>query len=65
MIGYKGRFVYDAERPDGTPRKLLDVGRLHQLGWRAQTPLREGLEKTYRWLKETPHARGRTATQAA
>jgi len=65
VIGYKGRFVYDPSKPDGTPRKLLDVSRLHQLGWRAQTPLREGLEKTYRWFQETPHARGRTATQAA
>src|SRR5208282_3775598 len=65
VIGYKGRFVYDPSKPDGTPRKLLDVSRLHQLGWRAETPLREGLERTYRWFQETPHARGRTATQAA
>jgi GDP-L-fucose synthase len=65
VVGYKGRFVYDPQKPDGTPRKLLDVSRLHRLGWRAETPLREGLEKTYRWLKDTPHARGRTATQAA
>lgn len=64
VIGYHGRFVYDSSKPDGVPRKLLDVGRLHRLGWRARTPLREGLEKTYRWFLETPHARGRTATAA-
>ena len=65
VIGYKGRFVYDASKPDGTPVKRLDVSRLAALGWRASTPLREGLEKTYRWYQATPHARGRTATQAA
>ncbi len=65
VIGYEGRFVYDASKPDGAPQKLLDVGRLDRLGWRAETPLREGLEKTYRWFLETPRARGRSATQAA
>jgi len=65
VIGFKGRFHYNPAKPDGTPRKLLDVSRLVQLGWRAETPLRAGLEKTYRWLNETPHARGRTATAAA
>jgi len=46
-IGYKGKFVYDKTRPDGTPRKLLDVSKLAALGWRAKTTLPEGLAVTY------------------
>jgi GDP-L-fucose synthase len=42
--------VFDPSRPDGSPRKLLDVSRLHGLGWRHRIELREGLEATYRWL---------------
>jgi GDP-L-fucose synthase len=42
--------AFDAEKPDGMPRKLLDVSRLHALGWRHRTSLREGLEQTYRWF---------------
>jgi GDP-L-fucose synthase len=52
ITGYVGRIVYDASKPDGTPRKLLDVSRLHALGWRAGIGLREGLESTYRWYSE-------------
>jgi GDP-L-fucose synthase len=52
VVGYTGRVAFDPSRPDGTPRKLLDVSRLKQLGWEAQTPLREGIEKTYRWFVE-------------
>jgi GDP-L-fucose synthase len=46
-VGYKGKFVYDKTRPDGTPRKLLDVSKLASLGWRAKTRLPEGLAMTY------------------
>jgi GDP-L-fucose synthase len=46
-VGYTGRIVYDTSKPDGTPRKLLDVGRLHALGWRARTSLREGIRRAY------------------
>jgi len=42
--------TFDATKPDGMPRKLLDVTRLHALGWRHRTGLREGLESTYRWF---------------
>ena len=49
VVGYKGDIVFDASRPDGTPRKLLDVSRMSALGWRARIPLREGIEQTYRW----------------
>lgn len=50
VVGYEGDVVYDITRPDGTPRKLLDVSRITQLGWQARTPLREGVEATYRWF---------------
>jgi GDP-L-fucose synthase len=46
-VGYHGRIVFDASKPDGTPRKLLDVSKLQALGWRASTPLGEGLQRAY------------------
>jgi GDP-L-fucose synthase len=49
VVGYRGAIRFDPARPDGTPRKLLDVSRLDSLGWRARIPLREGIEQTYRW----------------
>ncbi|RKX77745.1 MAG: GDP-L-fucose synthase [Spirochaetes bacterium] len=49
IIGYKGEFIWDRSKPNGTPRKLLDVSRINELGWRAETSLEEGLKKTYRW----------------
>lgn len=58
VVGYEGDVVYDITRPDGTPRKLLDVSRITQLGWQARTPLREGVEATYRWFVETEGRRG-------
>ena len=48
VVGYSGQLVWDRSRPDGTPRKLLDVSKLTTLGWRAKIPLREGLEAMYR-----------------
>jgi len=51
-VGYQGRFVFDRGKPDGTPQKLLDVSRLSALGWRAATPLEEGLALTYQWYAE-------------
>jgi GDP-L-fucose synthase len=47
VLGYRGEFVYDAAKPDGTPRKLLDVTRLAALGWTPSTPLREGMKLAY------------------
>ena len=47
VTGYAGKIVFDPTKPDGTPRKLLDVSRLSGLGWRARTSLREGLAKAY------------------
>ncbi len=46
-VGFKGKIVWDASKPDGTPRKLMDVSQLSELGWSAQTRLREGIAKTY------------------
>jgi GDP-L-fucose synthase len=51
-IGYTGALTFDHSKPDGTPRKLLDVSRLHSLGWRPRIPLRTGIEGTYAWFKE-------------
>ena len=48
VVGYKGNIEHDLSKPDGTPRKLMDVQKLHNLGWKAQTGLREGIEKVYR-----------------
>jgi GDP-L-fucose synthase len=47
VVGYSGRIDFDRSRPDGAPRKLLDVSRINALGWRATTPLREGLQRMY------------------
>src|SRR4029077_264609 len=51
-IGYRGRLIFDSTKPDGTPRKLLDVSRLTELGWQAKIPLKNGIERTYAWFKE-------------
>lgn len=49
VVGYQGKLVQDTSKPDGTPRKLLDVTHLNNLGWKAQTSLKDGLKKTYAW----------------
>ena len=60
-VGYRGRFIYDDQKPDGTPRKVMDVSKLAALGWRAHTPLEEGLRSTYQWYVEHEE-RGLNAT---
>jgi GDP-L-fucose synthase len=50
IAGFRGRIVFDPTKPDGTPRKLMDVGKLARLGWKASIDLREGLAETYRWF---------------
>ena len=52
VVGFEGRFTYDTSKPDGTPRKLVDVTRLTGLGWTSQISLREGVERTYAWFLE-------------
>lgn len=50
IIGFTGEIIYDPTKPDGTPIKRLDVSKINNLGWYAQTPLRAGIEKTYQWF---------------
>ena len=52
VVGFEGRLRYDSERPDGTPRKLLDTARLSALGWRPRIGLEDGLRDAYRWYRE-------------
>lgn len=52
VIGFQGKFAYDASKPDGTPRKLLDVSRLSKLGWSAHIGLEQGVRMTYDWYCE-------------
>ena len=50
IVGFEGEIKYDSTKPDGTPRKLMDVSRLHELGWKHKTSLEEGIKKTYQWF---------------
>ncbi|HRY82195.1 MAG TPA: GDP-L-fucose synthase [Candidatus Moranbacteria bacterium] len=50
IVGFKGKIVNDKTKPDGTPKKLLDVSRLHSTGWKHKTNLKEGIKKTYQWF---------------
>jgi GDP-L-fucose synthase len=52
VVGFKGQIRYDRSKPDGTPRKLLDVSRLHALGWRHRIALEQGIRQTYDWYRE-------------
>ena len=49
IVGYNGKIVYDLSKPDGTPQKLLDVAKLHKLGWKEQISFKEGIRHTYEW----------------
>lgn len=54
VVGFKGKIIFDSSKPDGTPRKLLDVSRMAGLGWKAKTSLREGIDLTYQdFLKQS------------
>ncbi|HQF42358.1 MAG TPA: GDP-L-fucose synthase [Ignavibacteriaceae bacterium] len=53
IVSYKGKIEYDTTKPDGTPRKLMDVSRLNSLGWKYQTELDEGIKLTYKWFVES------------
>ncbi|WP_063196705.1 GDP-L-fucose synthase [Bradyrhizobium sp. AT1] len=65
IVGYGGAISFDASRPDGTPRKLLDVSRLAQLGWRATTPLRRGLSLAYQSYLKSLEGGGKHAVQSS
>ena len=66
LVHPEAELTFDTSKPDGTPRKLLDVGRLHELGWRHRIGLREGIEGSYRWfLENRDRARGADTGEAA
>jgi len=52
VVGHKGAIVWDDTKPDGTPRKLMDVSKMKEMGWCYSTELEEGIEKTYQWFLE-------------
>jgi GDP-L-fucose synthase len=51
-VGHQGKIIWDASKPDGTPRKLMDVSKMKDIGWEYSTELKEGIEKTYAWFLE-------------
>jgi len=53
IVGFKGSIFFDTKMPDGTPRKVLDVTKMHELGWRHKVRLKDGLQKTILWYQET------------
>lgn len=57
VVDYQGKLVFDTTKPDGAPRKVMDISRLADLGWRASTRLEDGLVKAYEWFLASPHAR--------
>jgi GDP-L-fucose synthase len=61
VTGFTGKLSFDATKPDGTPRKLMDVSRLARMGWHATIPLEAGIEETYRWFLEQGEAALREA----
>jgi GDP-L-fucose synthase len=52
ITGHQGEIIWDSAKPDGTPRKLMDISKMHELGWKHQVQLEEGIEKTYNWFLE-------------
>jgi GDP-L-fucose synthase len=52
IVGHQGDIVWDSSKPDGTPRKLMDISKMHALGWKHQVNLEEGIQKTYDWFLE-------------
>jgi GDP-L-fucose synthase len=52
VVGYQGKIAYDTSKPDGTPRKLLDVSKIHNLGWEHKIDLEKGIEETCEWYKD-------------
>jgi GDP-L-fucose synthase len=52
VVAFQGDLEWDASKPDGTPRKLLDVSKMAALGWRARIPLEQGIRDTYAWFEK-------------
>ena len=55
VTGHQGGIIWDSSKPDGTPRKLMDVSKMKELGWESSTELKEGIEKTYAWFLNNTH----------
>ena len=54
IVGFSGNIVFDASKPDGTPRKLIDVSKIHALGWRHKLELEQGIKNVYQWYLQNP-----------
>ena len=65
VVGFQGRIRFDASKPDGAPRKLLDASRIRALGWKPRYDLRHGLEETYRWASVYPGMKNAQSLRAA
>ena len=52
-VGFEGTVEFDASKPDGTPRKLIDVSKLHSLGWTHKVEIEDGVEKLYEWYRKS------------
>ena len=52
-VGFEGTVEFDAGKPDGTPRKLIDVEKLHSLGWTHKVEIEDGVEKHYKWYRDS------------
>jgi len=63
IVGFTGEIEYDATKPDGTPRKMLDVSRINELGWKYTTTLEDGLRKTYDWFLKANAGNSKSAVQ--
>lgn len=55
VVGHAGEIIWDITKPDGTPRKLMDISKMHGLGWKHKVDLEEGIKKTYNWFLENEH----------
>ncbi|MDD1750458.1 MAG: GDP-L-fucose synthase, partial [Methanothrix sp.] len=53
IVGFRGEIVWDSTKPDGTPKKLLDISRIKALGWEPKTSLEQGIRETYQWYLKT------------
>ena len=56
ITGHQGEIIWDSTKPDGTPRKLMDISKMHELGWKHQVQLEEGIQQTYDWFLENVNA---------
>jgi len=52
IVGHQGEIIWDNSKPDGTPRKLMDISEMHALGWKHKVNLEEGIQQTYKWFLE-------------